>query len=441
MDATDRLGRIAFQLATGDEDARACRDIDDAQCRDQPRNFGLTLFALTATKAGDEFASARLVLAWVMAAVGAPEFMLALLVPIRESGALLPQLVVAAIIRRQPLRKWFWAAGSVAQGLCVLGMAAVAVTLEGAAAGWALLGLLTLFALARGVCSVSFKDVLGKTVDKGKRGSLTGWATSTAGFAAIGAGLLMQSMQDVGVSALALLLAAAGTLWLLGAGLYAAVAEEPGATEGGANALGEALASLRLLRDDAAFRDFCITRALLLSTALAFPFYVLLANQSSNGGSESAGVLGTMVAASGLAGLLAAPFWGRWADHSSRQVMVASALLAAALGAVTVTLAQSGWLAQGGALAGGWAFVPIYFVMAVSHHGVRIARSTYLVDLGDSQTRAAYTAVSNTLIGVLLLLGSSVGLLAEWLGASGVIAILSGVALLAAASAWRLQEV
>ena len=121
--------------------------------------------------------------------------------------------------------------------------------------------------------------------------------------------------------------------------------------------------------------------------------------------------------------------------------MVASALLAAALGAVTVTLAQSGWLAQGGALAGGWAFVPIYFVMAVSHHGVRIARSTYLVDLGDSQTRAAYTAVSNTLIGVLLLLGSSVGLLAEWLGASGVIAILSGVALLAAASAWRLQEV
>ena len=45
----------------------------------------------------------------------------------------------------------------------------------------------------------------------------------------------------------------------------------------------------------------------------------------------------------------------------------------------------------------------ILFILAFGHQGVRLGRSTYLVDLADEDTRASYTAVSNTVIGVLLL--------------------------------------
>ena len=102
-----------------------------------------------------------LVLSWLMTNLGAPAWMLGLLVPVRESLALLPQLFVARYIRAVAVRKWFWVAGSLVQGAAVLGMALVAITLDGPAAGASILALLVSFSLARGVCSVAVKDVLG----------------------------------------------------------------------------------------------------------------------------------------------------------------------------------------------------------------------------------------------------------------------------------------
>lgn len=118
-----RLMRSFYDMVTGDEDARVCKDIPDAACNDQPQNFFLHLGANVCTKIGDELASARLVLPWLLSAAGAPGFFIGLLVPIRESLALLPQLFVAAMIRKQPVRKWFWVAGSVVQAGCVMLMA------------------------------------------------------------------------------------------------------------------------------------------------------------------------------------------------------------------------------------------------------------------------------------------------------------------------------
>jgi hypothetical protein len=164
------LAGTLYDLVTGDEDARVCRDIPESACNDQPVNFLHQLGALVATKIGDELASARLVLPWLLSAVGAPAALAGLLVPIREALALLPQLFVAAYVRRLAIRKWAWVLGSLVQAVCVAGMAGVAIALEGALAGWTVVVLLVVFSLARGVCSVSAKDVMGKTVSKTRRG-------------------------------------------------------------------------------------------------------------------------------------------------------------------------------------------------------------------------------------------------------------------------------
>jgi hypothetical protein len=425
-----------YETIAGDEDARVCKDIPEAACNAQPVNFFIHLVANTLSKIGDELASARLVLAWMLGALGAPAAFAGFLVPIRESGSLMPQLFVAAAIRRQPVRKWFWVAGSVGQGLAVALMAVVAVTLEGAAAGWAILGLLVLFALSRGVNSVAAKDVLGKTIAKTRRGTVMGYAASAAGFVtlALGLYLTLAQLEDAGIGVFAALLATAAGVWWLSALAFAGLREEPGATEGGGNAVSEALRSLSLLWTDRDFGHFVLTRALLMSTALALPFYVLLAEGATSG---SFVTLGLMILATGLASALSAPIWGRASDRSARQVLILSGLIAGVLGIGLAVLSWTG-LTQ---VLGGAVYAVLFFVLGVSHAGVRLGRKTYLVDMATQETRAAFTAVSNTVIGVLLLIGGLFGLLAQLAGTEFAILLLALFSLAGAVSAWRMPEV
>lgn len=102
-----RLARTLYELATGDDSARICRDIPEDQCREQPRNFSWQVLSQALSKIGDVLADSKVVLPWLLGAVGAPVFLIGLLVPIRESLALMPQILVGGVIRRFPVRKSF----------------------------------------------------------------------------------------------------------------------------------------------------------------------------------------------------------------------------------------------------------------------------------------------------------------------------------------------
>ncbi len=426
--------RDLYDLLTGDEDARVCRDIPADACREQPRNFFIHIGSLVATKTGDLLSSPKVVLSWLLIHLGAPTFMLGFLVPIRESLSLLPQLFVAGFIRRVPVRKWFWVGGSIVQGVAVAGMALVALAQRGAAAGWSILGLLVLFSLARGVSSIADKDVLGKTISKSRRGTASGYASSLAGGITIVVGALwfLAAPERQGTAFFASLLAAAGVLWIFAALLFSRIVEYPGATAGGGNAITEAVRQLGLIRKDEDLRQFLIVRTLLLSTALVAPFYIGLASDASGGAISQ---LGALLIASGAAGFASAAAWGRLSDRSSRRTMAAAALLAAVAGFITVGVASIDNLPFSGI-----AFAISYFLLNVAHEGVRAGRKTHLIDIATAETRASYVAVSNTVIGVLLLAGGAVSALAALAGPAVAVLALSCVSLAAAGSALRLKE-
>ncbi len=418
----------AYRLLVNEEDVRVCREISPEACRVVPGNFFLQLAAQLFTKLGDAIASPKTVLAWVLSALAAPGIFTAFLVPVRESGSLLPQLLIASLVRRQAVRKWTYVLGNLLQAGAVLAMAGVALVLEGAAAGAGIIAALVLFSLARGLCSVASKDVLGKTVPKTRRGQVNGWSATGAGLVTVGVGLALWLGMGAGAGAglYALLLAGAAALWLLGAGFYAAIREEPGETDGGGNALRQAVARLHLLATDPPFRRFVVARALLLCSALTAPFIVMLAHEQT---SAAALALGLFVIADGLADLLSAPFWGRFADASSRRVMVYAGLAAALVGIGLVAVVH---LLPG--LAGQAALYPVFFfLLAVAHAGVRMGRKTYVVDLASGNQRTDYVAVSNTVIGVVLLLTGLIGALTAVVPVTGVILLLSAMGL---AGAW-----
>ncbi|MCB1800716.1 MAG: MFS transporter [Gammaproteobacteria bacterium] len=431
----DTLGQL-YNLITGDEDARVCRDIPPESCHDQPRNFFAYLGANTLNKVADELSSAKLVLPWMLGALGAPAAFTGFLVPIRESGVLLPQMAVAAYVRRMPQRKPVWLLGALLSALALVGMAAAAMWLDGATAGAAVIGLLVVYSLARGLCSVSAKDVLGKTVSKSRRGRLMGWSAAAGGVLTLALGLWLTgvSFDDAGREIFAVMLFGAAMLWLIALVLFGSILEQPGSTEGGGNALQVARENLRLLRDDQPFRQFVFGRTSMLAVALAPPFYVLLAQQSAAG--DLAG-LGMLVIASGLAAAISSPIWGVLGDRSSRTVMALGAAGAGVLGIVVSLAAYSdaSWLKHG------WVHALIFMLLIIMHSGVRLGRKVYLVDMANEQNRAAYVAVSNSVIGVMMLLGGLVGLLGDWLGVVAVIALLSVWSMLAAVGALRLREV
>jgi hypothetical protein len=55
-----------------------------------------------------------------------------------------------------------------------------------------------------------------------------------------------------------------------------------------------------------------------------------------------------------------------------------------------------------------WGAAAAYVLLAVTHTGVRVARKTYVVDTPSGDRRAEYVAVSNTVMGVLLLVAGAV---------------------------------
>ncbi|MCF7990019.1 MAG: MFS transporter [Thiohalocapsa sp.] len=425
-----------YDLVTGDEDARVCKDIPPASCNDQPRNFFAYLGANLLTKVADEVSSAKLILPWLLSALGAPAVLIGFLVPIREAGVLLPQLAVAAAVRSMPVRKVVWIWGALLSALALALMAIAAATLTGAAAGWVVVALLVVFSLARGLCSVSAKDVLGKTVSKARRGNLMGLSAGIAGRLTLALGLYLQFAAggtDSGIGVFVLLLGGGALLFAASAAVFGLIAEQPGATEGGGNALQTALASIGLLRTDPLFRRFVLVRISMLTVALAPPFYVLLIQQRGGG----LGDLGLLIIASGLASSLSAPIWGRLSDRSSRLVMVLSAAAAGIVGVITWALAAPDSILLDGA----YTFAVLFLLLGIAHAGVRLGRKVYLVDMATAGTRAAMVAVSNTVIGVAMLAGGAIGVLADVYDAATVVLVLGVGALGSALYAMMLKEV
>ena len=410
-----------FNRLISDKDA----DLDSLSKDARPHVAGSAVRQMAAQalqSTGDQVVNAKTVLPWLLSALGAPGAFVAFLVPLRESGSMLPQAAWAPKVRRQRVRKWVWVAGATGQAVATALMALVAATTQGVIAGIGVLAALSLFALARSLTSIASKDVLGRTVPKGVRGQIKGVTTVASAVVALTLGLALRVWggDSVSVGVLAALLGGAAVAWGVAAAVFATIrepAEEIEPEAAAEDGPGWARQAWDLWRDDAVFRRFVTARALLLVTALSPPFVVGLGLQQ---GAEGLGSLGLFVMAQGVAGIVGGPLFGRLADRSSRRLMIgaslaSSAVIAAFLGLLAVpAVGEAAWLAPA-----------TYLLLALAHVGARLARKTYVVDIAEGDQRTQYVAVANTLMGVLLLAaGGITAVLAAW-GSEWALALLA----------------
>lgn len=357
---------------------------------------------------GDQVVSARTVLPWLLTSLGASPVLLGLLVPVRESLSMLPQAALAPRVARLPRRRGVWVAGALGQAAAAVVMAVAAATTDGTLAGLVIVAALAAFSLSRSLCSLAGKDVLGRTVPKGERGQISGLTTVLSGAVAVTLGLAIRLLGGDGVSpaTLAALLAVGAAAWVVAAGVFRSI-DEPEATADTSRRddTGWVRAAVDTLRDDPEFRRFVTVRALLLVSALSPPFVVALAASS---GDNALSGLGPFVIAQGVANLVGGRFFGRAADTSSRRLMTTAALTASAVVVVLLVV-----LAVPGARDQWWIYPTAYLLLALTHTGVRVARKTYVVDLAGDDRRTQYIAVSNSTMGVVLIVvGAISGVLA-----------------------------
>jgi len=407
--------------------------LSEQAVRDIPTNGLRQITAQALQSTGDQVVNAKTVLPWLFTALGVPGALVGLLVPIRESGSMLPQAAMVPWVRRHRVRKWLWVAGSSGQALATAAMAVIAATARGTAAGIAVLVALTVFSLSRALNSLASKDVLGRTIPKGQRGQINGLATVLSGVVAITVGVGIRRLGGDDVGPLVVLLAAAALAWVAALLVYAGIrepAEEPSPVR--SDGAGWASRSVALLRDDAAFRRFVMVRTLLLVSALSPPFVVTLAAEHGGG----LGGLGAFVIASGVASLVGGRIFGRWADRSSRKLMIFGAGTASA-----VILLFLGLLLVPGAR--GWTLLypAVYLLLALTHTGVRVARKTYVVDMAQGDRRTEYVAVANTAMGVLLLVAGALSSALALLGAEVALVFLALLGLAGVLAGRTLPEV
>ncbi len=425
---------------------------EDVQ-RNVPGNALRLIGAAALQSSGDQAVKASTVLPWLFNALGVPPALTGLLVPIRESGSMLPQAAWTPIVMRVQNRKWVFVVGALIQAVAVACMALVAAVSSALTAGVLILVALGVFSFGRSLTSISSKDVQGRTVPKGERGQINGLATTASGIVAITLGLALRILGggELSVGQLVWVLVGGAFMWVFAAWVYATITEpdDDGApstsTQGTTDHASESddqttgwfRRSVALLRDDAPFRRFVIVRSLLLVSSLSPPFIV---TQAVSSGAGALSGLGVFIIASGVSSLVGGPLFGRFADRSSRTLMAVGAS-AASLVLIIVIIVGALPGMDANKVAGSVLFVGAYFVVTLVHTGVRMGRKTYVVDMGTGDQRTEYVAVSNSAMGIILLATGGVSAGLATLGVDWALGFLAVLGIVGVIGAIRLPEV
>lgn len=432
MSLTEKL----YRFLNNETEQRVCKDISEQACKVVPKNYFLLIFSSVFTKLGDTLSNPKTVLTWLMSYVSAPVYLISLIVPIRESGSMVPQIFLSKYVKKQPIRKWIWVFGSFLQFLAIASIGFIALNFEGTTAGWLIIIAVIIFSLSRSICSLSSKDVTGKTIPKTRRGKLKGYTVSVSGVLVLAAGLfiLYQSKSEQTITFYSYLIFFASAMWLIAAVIYSRIKEFPEDTDASDNDDTSFISKLKLLKKDAHFRDFVIARSLLLCSALTAPYYILLAQKYIG---KEVYLLGLFIIAKGIASIVSSPTWGKLADKSSKNVMAIAVLIASGLGITLFFIIT--YLDTVRSLV--WLYPVAFFILGIAHGGVRLGRKTYIVDMAKGNQRTDYVSVSNTVIGIILLFTGGLSALVSLISIEGVVLILSLFGILGAYKSYKLPDV
>ncbi|MFT6284119.1 MAG: MFS family permease [Arenicella sp.] len=358
--------------------------------------FAQLISIATCGKLADLLISAKTTLPWLLASLGAPTWIVPMLVPIRESGSLIPQWPLKKKTKHIENRLIIWRWGIIVQACSICLMLISALFTEGVAAGLLVLLSLLLLSLGRALSSLSMKDIQGLNIEKGWRGKLVGIASSISGLLSlITAGLLIFSPQDMNITAILSLISFSAILFFvslfLSIGLTANLTDDKKDSNDGKSLW-------KTINQQADLRHLIISRCLLLHAALIAPFFV---NASAT--NTDIFQLPYFIIASSLASFISSYLWGKMADKSAVKTLFYATVICILTSIVFYFVTSlNNWIID----------VFLFFALNLGYAGIRTGRKTYMLDIAQGSQRTLYVAAANSMVGyILLMLGGMYALL------------------------------
>ncbi|HJW83870.1 MAG TPA: hypothetical protein VJ754_06160, partial [Anaerolineae bacterium] len=324
------------------------------------RNFSLGVFNGAAFIFAETLISADLVLTNFLSKLTTSNFLIGLVVPLRDSGWFLPQLFISSYLQYRDRVLPIYRVMSVVRSLAWLGMAlAVLFIADPAAVLLVFYALYTVNSLASGVSGLSFMDVVAKTIPSRRRGtffgsrlffgSLLGLAASGVVDAALGGALGFPYF-----TAIALLIFVSWLFASSGLFAFSLIREPPGEIREEPSTLGQHVRrAARLPRDDRNFRLLLMGRVMLILSFVAAPFYGLYATRELGADDR---LIGVFLAARTVAFLVANPVWARISNRRGNRLVILIAMIFGVLMPITALTAKP-LLTLAGVPSAQWAYV------------------------------------------------------------------------------------
>jgi MFS family permease len=310
---------------------------------------------------------------------------------------------------------------------------------------WLIIICYSIFNFGGGTSTLAFQDVVAKVIPPRRRGSFFGTRQLFSGlltFALVGplVGWLLGAASPLpfpfNYGVLGVL------AWIsMSTGLLAfALVKEPAQTQLGKRM--RVIEGLRrapaIMRANANYRWFIISRMLTRVGQIAEPFYIIYAIEAL---SLPSGVAGIYLAVRAISGALSNLLWSRVSERQGTRLLI---LITGVLFALAPALALAG-PAVSGALGLGEtgmlvAIGLVFLVAGVANDGNGISSNTYLLEIVPEDERPTYIGLANTTLGVVTFLPVLGGWLVANVGYSGTFGIAVAFALLGLGASLRLSE-
>ena len=379
------------------------------------RNFVLHIANGVLIALSETMTDVSLIMTALVSQLTASSVLIGLLAPLRDTGWFLPQLFISNLVERVPRKVVFYQVATVFR---VCGWIALATCLwlieDRTTLLWAFFACTVVIALSGGIGGLSYLTVTAKVIPSGQRGRLFGLREFIGGGLSIFIGGLsalilsgrIGNLHDSFPKNFALLFAVSTIFFALGCIAFCLLIEAPDVVPSRRTSLTEQLSRAAFaLKTDATFRRYIFTRIALLFARTGLPFITVYAKRVMG---VSDAFIGSMVSVTLGSSLFAGLIWGRLNDRrGSRPVLIAACLLGVAqcvLGVLLLPTHSVGLL------------VASFIVGGVSGAGLNVSLVPLLLDVVPPDQRPLYIGLSNTTLGIVMLLTSLVGLIVDYAG-------------------------
>lgn len=368
---------------------------------------------------GDALMDSRLIITAFLSQLTTSNVLIGLIAPLRDTGWFLPQLFITGLVERAPVKLDVYRATTIARAITWgLLIAAVFTIRDPGLLLFAFSVCVLSLAIASGVAGLPFMTVTAKLIPPNQRSTLFGLRQSTGGLLGalaggalafvLGGGLGLTYPQNFGAA-----FAGAAISNLIANYLFGLMVEKP---EPVAAAQPPMLKNLRrawdVARNDKTYRTYLIARSAILTGAASLAFLTVYAKRQMHVPDTT---LGTFVPLTLITSLVSNMLWGRLADRrGGKLTLMLGALVGILFCALAVAL-TSGSVSGASAMA-----VPVlaaaFVAGGICNSAITVAGSPLVMEIAPAENRSLYFGLTNTALGIMMLLTSLLGVIVDQLG-------------------------